>query len=50
MDLEDGNLEYYVDVNTSDRKNINYEYCGVMLTYEEALERGLYEALKLIND
>lgn len=48
-ELEDGNLEYYIDTFTIDRKNINWDSTKIDYTYEKVLEKGLFEALKLIK-
>ena len=48
-ELDDGNIEYGVDIYTIDRKNFNCEYVGIDYTFDKVLEKGLFEALKLIK-
>lgn len=49
FELEDGHNEFYVDTWTVDRKNMDCQFSGLESTYEKALEKGLFKALKLIK-
>ncbi len=51
--FESEGVSYQINIYTdpySDFRNINHTYKGEYKTHEKALEKGLYESLKLINN